>query len=224
MAASLAGVEVGGRLVEDDQPGVGEERPRDREPLALAAAEADARPRRPACRSRAGGPSMNASAPASRAAAATSSSVASGRARRMLSATVPWNRCGRCGTQARRARQAEGRCSASGTSADVDRSRVGLDEPEQQARDRSSCRPPSRRPARRRRRAGIDEVEPVEGRVRPARVGEPRRPRTGCRRVGRDRRAGRDRRDGRPRAAIGTGSSRIAKRPLGDRLAGRPEW
>ena len=36
------GIEVGGRLVEDDEVGVAEERARDRDPLALAAAQPDA--------------------------------------------------------------------------------------------------------------------------------------------------------------------------------------
>ena len=78
---------------------------------------------------------MNSSAPASRAAARTAPSVAPGRASRMLSATLPWNRCGRCGTQATCARQAAGVDGGEVRVADQDAARIGLDEPEQQARD-----------------------------------------------------------------------------------------
>ena len=51
---------------------------------------------------------MKSSAPASRAAASNRGIGRAGRASRMLSATLPWNRYGSCGTQATPARQAPG--------------------------------------------------------------------------------------------------------------------
>ena len=139
---------------------VAQERARDRDPLPLAAAQAHAafadgrvvcpraarrraRPRRPRGRPRQLRPS-----------------VASGRASRRLSATVPWNRCGAWGTQPTPARHAAGSIEASWRPPTVIRPVVGLDEPQQQPCQRSSCPAPvaptiaTRRPGRRRRGRG----------------------------------------------------------------------
>ena len=105
------GIEVRGRLVEDHEVGIAQERARDRDPLPLAAAQPDAvlaDGRLVAVgqvvdeRRRAGG--------AGRGLDDRRRRVASGRASRMLSATVPWNRCGDWGTYATPARQAGRRC------------------------------------------------------------------------------------------------------------------
>ena len=62
------GVDRGGRVVEDQDPRIDDERARDREPLALAARERDRRARRSPSRSPRGSRSMNSCACASRAA------------------------------------------------------------------------------------------------------------------------------------------------------------
>ena len=115
--------------------------------------------------------SMNAVAPASRAAAATSSSVASGRARRMFSATVPWNRWGDCGTYAIRPRHGVDVDVGEGLAADRDPAHVRIDEAQQQPRERRLAGPrlaDDRRPPAGRQ----DEVDVAQRAFRATRVGD----------------------------------------------------
>ena len=87
-------VDVRRRLVEDQDARVGEQRPGDRDQLPLARREARRRPRGRRGRARPSNRAATRSTPIACAAAATSSSVASGRPKRMLSAIVPLNRNG----------------------------------------------------------------------------------------------------------------------------------
>ncbi len=92
-----ADVDRARRLVEDQDARVGEERPRERDELALPEREARAalaELRLVAVLE----PSTNSSAPTARAAATTSSRVASGRPNAMFSPTVPAKRNPSCGT------------------------------------------------------------------------------------------------------------------------------
>ena len=73
-------VEVGGRLVEDDDRGCLEQQPGDREALPLAAAEPVARGRRRPCRGRRAGTRTSVAICAASRAAQTSASTAPGRA------------------------------------------------------------------------------------------------------------------------------------------------
>ena len=153
-------------LVEDDQPRVGEERPGDREPLALAAAEPDP-PSPTASSSRAAASAMNASAPASRAAAqrprrrtrpagpaggCRRSCRGTGAARCGTHATAPATPRGRCRRAARR-RRGSARRRARGTagagSASVDLPAPGrADERDQPPRRRDRQVESRRGPAR----------------------------------------------------------------------------
>ena len=203
-------VEVGRHLVEDHERGVAQERTRDRDPLLLAAGEPRAilaerrrvalgqgtgrtRRRRPRC-----------------AAASTSASVALGRASRMLSATVPANRCGACGTHATERRQCSDVDGGERNAVHRDGARVRLEEAEQEARDRGL---PGARLS--------DERDGAAGRARPGPAREERgaarprtrraRPRDGSRAATRARarvRGGDRRRRRRPGRGDGRGSRR----------------
>ena len=170
-SSALVRVEVRGRLVEDDERRVAQERARERDPAPLAgrqraAAVADerlvARPaaprrtrRRPRARPRRG-PSL---ARPRRA------------PRRMLSATVPRKIVGRCGTHASCRRHASVSQSREVDAADGDAPGGRLGEAEQQARDRALA---GAALADERDRLARDEleVEAVEHEPRPRRVGE----------------------------------------------------
>ena len=86
------GIERRGRLVEQDDRRVLDQRARDRDALALAAGKLQRRARRPACRSRPGTRVMNSWACAALAAATISASLAPGLPKAMFSRIVPWNR------------------------------------------------------------------------------------------------------------------------------------
>jgi len=83
-------VEVAGGLVQHQQSRVGDPGPGERDELALPGRQQRAPPT--SVSKPAGSPSMTVSAPTARAAASTSSLAASGRPKRMLSATDPENR------------------------------------------------------------------------------------------------------------------------------------
>ncbi len=106
-------VDRAGRLVEHEDRGVAHDRPRDRQPLALAAARAGRRARRPACRSPAGSASTNSCASA-RSRRLAQRLVGCVRARRSAGsrATVPSKRNVSCADVADRAAQATRRRSS----------------------------------------------------------------------------------------------------------------
>ena len=91
-SASEVGVEVGGGLVEDHHPRLGQQDPGDGQALALAAGEAGSPARPPRCRARRAATATRSASRACARASHSSSSVASGRAKRRLSRTVSWNR------------------------------------------------------------------------------------------------------------------------------------
>ena len=148
------GVEVRGRLVEDDERRVAQERARERDPLALAGRErpaAVADDRLVAVRAARGRTRRPRRARPPRARARRSAAASPSR---MLSATVPRKSVGRCGTQAICARQAAGVAGGEVDGADAStRPCVGLGEAEERARRSCSCRRRSGRRARPSRRA-----------------------------------------------------------------------
>ena len=134
------GVEVGGRLVEDHERRVAQERPRQRDAPRLARRQRPAAVADHACRSPSGSAATKPSAPASAAASRTRASSASASPRRMLSATVPRNSVGRCGTHASCARQAAASQRGEVDAADGDAPAGRLGQPQQQRRDRALAR------------------------------------------------------------------------------------
>lgn len=116
------------RLVEQEHRPVRQERPRQRETLALPGGQTDPALAEERVRPR-GRARTNSQAPASTRAAVTSASAAPGRASRTFSAIVPANRCGRCGTHAIRSRHCSGARPARSASAIRTRPAVGVTKP-----------------------------------------------------------------------------------------------
>ena len=146
-------IEVGGRLVEDHERRVAEERARERDPLAAGRPRAAARRRRRPCRSRPAARGRTRPRRRSRPRPAPRRRSRPGTPSRMLSATVPRKSVGCCGTQATCARHDAAAHAARSTSPAVTRP-PSARRAAGAARRSCSCRRRSGRRARRSRPGG----------------------------------------------------------------------
>ena len=147
------GVERAGRLVEDQDRRVLEQRPGDRQALALAAGQRAAALADRRCRGPSAWRAMNSSAWARSSASIISSSVASGRPTCRFSRIERANSIGSWNTTPILRRSEDRREVADVVAVDADRARLRIEGAVQQARASSTCPSRSRRRGRSSRRA-----------------------------------------------------------------------